>query len=58
VKTIGRVTELSEGLTIRYGPAVITAQVTSLSRTWHGAIPDIMSAPVAAVSDDALLTAV
>jgi hypothetical protein len=32
--------------------------VTTLSNAWHGAIPRIMSAPAAAVADDALLVAV
>ena len=58
VKTIGRVTDAVEGLTIRYGPRVIAADVTTLSSAWHGAIPRIMSAPAAAVADDALLVAV
>jgi phosphoribosylformylglycinamidine synthase len=58
VRTIGHVVEASEGFTIRYGSAALAADIADLSDAWHNTIPEIMSAPAAAVSDEALLTAV
>ena len=58
VSTIGKVAERAQGLTVRYGSHVLSADIDVLSNAWHNTIPDIMSAPAAAVSDDALLTAV
>ncbi|HEY0243074.1 MAG TPA: phosphoribosylformylglycinamidine synthase subunit PurL [Gemmatimonadaceae bacterium] len=58
VRTIGHVVDASEGFTIRYGSAALAADIADLSDAWHNTIPEIMSAPAAAVSDEALLTAV
>ena len=59
VWTIGQVTERAGGLAIRYRSNALTADIDALSNAWHNTIPNIMSSPAAAaVSDDALLTAV
>ena len=58
IRTIGRVVEAGDGLTIRYGSSALAADIAELSDAWHNTIPEIMSAPAATVSDDALLTAV
>lgn len=52
VMRIGRVVDRANGLKVRYGTQMIASGIDEISRAWHDAIPQIMSAPAAAVEPE------
>ena len=50
VKRIGMVLEPADGFRLRARNSLIESDIASLSSAWHDAIPEIMSAPAAAVA--------
>ncbi len=58
IHAIGIVLDRHEGFSMTLGRQVINSGVMALSAAWHDAIPSIMSRPVMAVPDDAVLASV
>jgi phosphoribosylformylglycinamidine synthase II len=58
VARIGTVSSREAGLRIRYNERVIHADIDDVSSAWHNAIPEIMTAPAAAVEPEPLVTVV